>query len=520
MTRGDTATLERPSLNRLILVSILLTHVMYVRAQPLVAFPGRVYRAYLPSAVRRISFTPQAPVIEIGALPAQPHVDVRSTAQVNAYDPNGEGLTVSVTQQLGMGDRYVGTEYVTAQPLDVLTLDGTTLAWQARYPGNYRIAINARDSTGNVTVKGVDIPIGLAFLPGYPVRAMSLGGLYWPERALSQVDDTLDRMLGDGVNHIALAVSWYVDDYTDSTIEPWYRQKPGFPASDGWFFPTLSDDEVRGIVRKARQRGMGTILKLHVEALDSPHGGKGTWALAPVGGNWDGLFQSYTQFVLHYAAIAEQEGVDILVIGVEKNSMTDPGVAGVDKPDRRWRDMIAATRCVYGGQITYSANLAGSYDETYCYPCTITFWDALDLIGFELYKGLTRNNLDPSVAQLQQSIGHILSQHVVPLAQRYGKRVLIPEINFYSFDGVNTSPIGASGSHPPDWDEQARLYTAVLQELSRNPAWFQGIVWWAGFTLSPEDDLSWLNDDDSDWIWTKPVESVLRAFWTAPGVAD
>jgi hypothetical protein len=31
---------------------------------------------------------------------------------------------------------------------------------------------------------------------------------------------------------------------------------------------------------------------------------------------------------------------------------------------------------------------------------------------------------------------------VVPLSQKYNRQVLIPEMDFHSFDGVNTTPIG------------------------------------------------------------------------------
>jgi hypothetical protein len=214
------------------------------------------------------------------------------------FDYDGDPIELGVSQQLGMGDRYAGNEYVTAQGLEELLLDGDTLHLKARYPGNYRLVVSASDKDG-ATVKTADVPLRLGSSPQYEIRGMTLGATQWPSTALARVDYTMDRMIRVGVNWITLVTDWYVDDYTDYTIEPWYRDKPGFPNEQNWFYPTLYDSEVREIIRKAHERNLSVILKPHADVLQEPFGGRGRWGLEPAGGNWDALFQSYANFILH-----------------------------------------------------------------------------------------------------------------------------------------------------------------------------------------------------------------------------
>jgi hypothetical protein len=482
-------------------------------------------RTPTPTATQTSTLTPTPtatphdvpPIIEPPVLPAELHVGQPITINLKVFDYDGDPITLSVTQQLGMGDRYAGSEYVTAQPLQELFLSGSTLRVEAQYPGSYRLLAAASDDDGT-THRRIDVPVRLSRPPNYQVRGMTLGATQWPVTALARVDDTLDRMISAGVNCITLITDWYVDDYTDYTIEPWYRDRPGFPGNQDWFYPTLYDYEVRDIIKLAHARNLWVILKPHADVLQQPFGGRGRWGLEPAGGHWDALFRSYADFILHYARIAEDEEVEVFVIGCEMNSMTDPNFLGVPDPDRRWRVLIRSVRQVYHGDVTYSTSFHGDYGDTWCAPLSVSFWDALDLIGFEIYKGLSRDSIDPPVELLQQSFESILRGYVVPLSQSYGKQVLIPEMDFHSFDGVNSDPIG-SGPHSTvaDWDEQARLYTAVLQALSDEGDWLRGIVWWAGYTIGAGDSLDWLAGDTSDWIWSKPAEKAIRYNWTAHG---
>ncbi len=366
---------------------------------------------------------------------------------------------------------------------------------------------------GNVRVAGVEWLTSPKVNPEDFMRGITFGAMYWPERNLDLVEYNLDRLLTFGINSIALVVDWYVDDYTDPTIEPWFRDKPGFPNTT-WYFPTLYDEEVEYIIREAHARGMRVLLKPHVETLNWAFGNPGRGELRPRGGDWDTLFASYTDFICHYAQLAEELGVEVLSVGCELETMTH-AFAGLDDPDARWRRIISQVRGIFSGRLTYSCAFGGPPDATWSSPNHITFWDALDYIGFEIYRGLTYKR-DPTLAELKAAVRDIFDRFVEPLAKKFRKPVLIPEINYYSYDGVNTTPIDPPRGRPVDHREQALCYEAVLstvQELLREKDYLAGLFWWAGYLVNPEEDYSWVQRDRYDFIWFKPAQEVLRRYW-------
>lgn len=346
------------------------------------------------------------------------------------------------------------------------------------------------------------------------MKGMTFGAMHWPEEQLPWIDYNLERLRGLGVNAIALVVDWYVDDYTDPTIEPWFRSQPGFPDTT-WYFPTLEDSEIKHIIEKAHSLDMEVLLKPHVETLNWASGAPGRYALQEGVGLWDELFDSYTEYMLYYAVICENLGVEILSLGCELESMTHQA----PEADQRWREVIAAVRKVYSGKLTYSCSFHGTPSQTWSSPNNITFWDALDYIGFEIYRGLTWKR-DPTIEELKQGVREIFKSFVKPLSERYGVPVIIPEINYYSWDGVNTRPIDPPGSRPADHQEQADCYDAVLQvveELLATESYLKGLFWWAGYLVDPDEDVaggpSWVASDRYDPIWFKPAEQVLYEHW-------
>ena len=355
------------------------------------------------------------------------------------------------------------------------------------------------------------------------MKGISFGAMRWPQANPQFVDYNLKRLREVGVNSIILIIDWYVSNYKDPNIAPWFRDKPGFPNTD-WYTPTLYDQEVCDIITKAHESGLTVMLKPHVETLDWYSGGIGRWGLQLNTGNWDALFTSYLNYLSHYARIADSLNVEIFSMGCELESMTHSYVAGLSNPDERWRKMIAEIRKLYKGKLTYSCSFDAQRNETGSSPNNITFWDALDYIGFEIYRGLTQNDLQPSIDKLKSGVRDVFDNFIKPLHIQYGKKVIIPEISYYSFDGVNCNPIGHTDRYPNpdvspvDLQEQADCYNAVLStvdDIVKNEDYLDGLFWWSGYLVDPTGDYGWVKDDKYDFLWFKPAEEVLRNFWSA-----
>ncbi|MBC7549385.1 MAG: 1,4-beta-xylanase [Cellulomonas sp.] len=135
--------------------------------------------------------------------------------------------------------------------------------------------------------------------------------------------------------------------------------------------PTVTDDEIRGAVARARSLGLKVGLKPVVNVAD------GTWRAyigffdwdVPGEPTWDEWFASYGEYVLHHARLAAELEVEMFCLGCE--------MVRADAQEAHWRALVAQVRAVYPGLITYNCD---KYQEDH-----VTWWDAVDVISASGY---------------------------------------------------------------------------------------------------------------------------------------
>lgn len=224
-----------------------------------------------------------------------------------------------------------------------------------------------------------------------------------------------------------------------------------------------TDEGLRVTARLARRFGINTLLKPH---LWVGRAWRGEIRMATEE-EWDRWFESYRQFILHYARFAEAEGIAALCVGTELRS-------AVNERPEAWRRMIAEIRSVYHGKLTYAANWFAEYEE-------VSFWDVLDFIGIQAYFPLS-DKPDPSLEDLAAGWKTHL-ERIEAVQARYGKPVLFTEIGYRS--------VSAAASRPWEWpkrneavesdpDLQARCYQAFFETVWSKP-WCAGAYWWKWF---------------------------------------
>ena len=236
-----------------------------------------------------------------------------------------------------------------------------------------------------------------------------------------------------GANWINLVPVWFFFPYDDGTYrttselrpmgaEEFYRQR-----NTGYIYPTFDDEELKAFIRDARAMGFKIYLAPHIVPAEyGPDTLPGKALLIP--DDLDEFFANYRRMIAHYAELAEETGVELLAVGVENDSLTipDQGVyPGVDL-NAHWYEIIAEARSHFSGSLTYSA-AAG--DRDYSAPNQVTFWDALDYIGFEWYLPLT-DEPDTSLPELVELAREAIEDLAKPLHEQYGKPLLFTEIGF------------------------------------------------------------------------------------------
>lgn len=245
-----------------------------------------------------------------------------------------------------------------------------------------------------------------------------------------------------------------------------------------WQEPTVTDEEVRWAIYKAKSLGLKVCLKPIVNCAD------GTWRAhinffdkdVPCEPKWSDWFASYQAYILHFAKIAEETGCELFCIGCE--------MVQTDKREDEWRQLIAEVRQVYSGPITYNCD---KYQED-----NLSWWDAVDVISSSGYYPI-----DDWERQLNR---------IEAVVQRFGKPFLFMEAGCPSRIG--------SASIPNDWTlqgeyseaEQADYYRAMLQACGER-SWIQGFMLWDWpAQLYAQEQAA---QDDGYCIYGKEAEAVV-----------
>jgi hypothetical protein len=253
--------------------------------------------------------------------------------------------------------------------------------------------------------------------------------------------------------------------------------------------PTLAD--VGQLCAYARGRGLRTVL-MPVVLLTNPRNTEWRGRINPNPG-WDLWFERYTEFLVRHATIADQYGVDLLMIGselIKAEKHTDP-----------WRRLIAEVRRHYSGPLGYSANW-----DHYS-TAKIGFWSDLDYVGMTSYYTLAagpRPSLDEVMSRWEAPKQRILKFH-----DEVRLPIIFTEVGWCSQEGAASEPWNYYHNPKPTPEalrEQATCYEAFMNTW-RDVPFVTGTLWW-----------EWSDGPGgpTDTGYTpkgKPAEKLLRAWF-------
>lgn len=252
-----------------------------------------------------------------------------------------------------------------------------------------------------------------------------------------------------------------------------------------------TDARTRAAIDAAHDAGLTVMLKPHLWIA------RGEWRarLQPAAG-WDAFFDAYEPWMVRYARLAAEAGVEWLVVGTELRSSLGQ--------EARWRGLIEAVRGVYEGQLVYAAN----WDAMDAVP----FWDALDALGIQFYPPVASER-DATHAQMQQRLAGYFDR-LGALAAEHERPVVFTEVGYRS---VTTAAL-----RPHEWTEhtpaaevdlalQRRLYTLFFAGV-RERDYVRGVYLWKWFT----DPASREEGPTGFSPMGKPAAEVMRAAYAPP----
>ena len=303
-------------------------------------------------------------------------------------------------------------------------------------------------------------------------------GLYSEPNA----DVALAELRAMGVQWVSIVVTQYQTNVNSTTIAP----------TEG----TPTDDDLRHAIRAAHALGLSVMLKPHVDLWNDPDHWRGQIGDGFGSSQWATWFASYRAMIVHYAQLAESEGVEQFAVGTELN--------GTTAREADWRAVIAAVRAAFDGTLTYAGDWTNALD--------VPWWDAVDLIGVDAYYPLAdEGNSSPTAAQLAAAWQPWLAQLAGLSADNGGKRILFTEIGYRSQDGAAQHPWEWASGGAVDLAEQALLYRVAFEQVYDAP-WFGGAYWWSWDTVPYQGGVC----DNGYTVHDKPAEDVVRQWYGAP----
>lgn len=209
--------------------------------------------------------------------------------------------------------------------------------------------------------------------------------------------------------------------------------------------------------------------------------------------DWKTFENSYSKFILEYAALAEALNLEILCIGTELESFID------NRPEY-WLTLIKEIKTVYKGKLTYAAN----WDEFKRTP----FWQELDFIGVDAYFPVSESKT-PTVEEClkgwQKHVTTIKDKH-----KAFNKPILFTEFGYRSVDFSGKEPWKSDRSmNQVNLKAQVNT-TKALFDTFWDEEWFAGGFVWKWFHNS---DAVGGESCSRFTPQNKPVEAVIKDYY-------
>ena len=181
------------------------------------------------------------------------------------------------------------------------------------------------------------------------------------------------------------------------------------------------------------------------------------------------FWETYTDQAVHFARIAEEEGVRMFSLGTEVERLFRTRSGGYWP--NHFRDeleaMVRRVREVYSGMLTYDMHYSALTASDFFGPGSENLWQdlGLDVVGVSAWFPLVEHEPSRvlSVEELQDYYEDIFEEYLVPLAQRNGDRPVV-FLEFGATDNVGSpaNPAASPQSHLSHSRSGTRMETALM----------------------------------------------------------
>ena len=209
--------------------------------------------------------------------------------------------------------------------------------------------------------------------------------------------------------------------------------------------------------------------------------------------DWMLLENSYSNFILEFAKLAQDVNAEIFCIGTELESFID------SRPDY-WEGLITEIKRIYKGKLTYAANWS-EYNRT-------PFWDQLDYIGIDAYfpvSDLKTPTIESCLNGWEKYIPEITSY-----SKKHNKQILFTEFGYRSMDYSGKKPwLTDHNIKNVNLEAQNSMLEGLFLTFWEED-WFAGGFVWKWFV---EYNNVGGSNDNMFTPQNKPAEEIIRKYY-------
>lgn len=209
--------------------------------------------------------------------------------------------------------------------------------------------------------------------------------------------------------------------------------------------------------------------------------------------DWLELEDSYRNFILDYAKLAEKEKVEIFCIGTELEKF-------IEHRPEYWSLLITAVRAVYSGKITYAAN----WDEYKRVP----FWDLLDYVGIDAYFPIS-DKKTPKIPDVHLAWKQ-WEMELKSFSEKENKQILFTEYGYRSVDFGGKEPWKSERKmNLVNLETQINLLEGLYGSIWKED-WIAGGFLWKWFI---ENEHAGGLQNNQFTPQNKPAETIIRKYY-------
>ncbi len=197
---------------------------------------------------------------------------------------------------------------------------------------------------------------------------------------------------------------------------------------------------------------------------------------------WDQWFDTYNEFILHHAEIAEETGCEMLIIGCE--------MVQTDRKYDYWVNLINQVREKYNGLVSYNCD---KYQED-----NVKWWEHLDVISASGYYPI--NDWDQELDRIEE------------IVKRYNKPFFFAEAGCMSSTGSSHVPNNWELLGSVALDEQANYYKVMFEKCDKRE-FVNGYGLWDWKTNLNTLYKNGPEGDNTYHTYGKPAEMVIENYY-------